>query len=39
MNAAVKLEYDTVKDLLNIEFLVDVPIYDSVDLSVYGEWI
>jgi uncharacterized protein YuzE len=29
INAAVMIEYDTVKDLLHIEFLADVPIKDS----------
>jgi uncharacterized protein YuzE len=29
----VKIEYDTVHDLLNIEFLANVPIDDSVEMD------
>ena len=29
----MKIEYDTAHDLLNIEFLADVPIHDSVEVD------
>jgi uncharacterized protein YuzE len=30
---AVKIEYDTGRDLLNLEFLADVPIHDSLEVD------
>ena len=29
----MKLEYDTARDLLNLEFLADVPIHDSLEVD------
>lgn len=29
----MKIEYDTAHDLLNIEFLADVPIHDSLEVD------
>ena len=31
--ASMKIEYDTAQDLLNIEFLADVPIHDSLEVD------